>query len=491
MPDFTGFVGPAYTAASPTQDCQELINWYPETDSSKFGGSPSTNIPEQRGAIALYPCPGLVTRFTLSGQVRGFNVLPGSQMALVAAGNTLYTVVPTSMTTYATVAVGTLLSNVGQVYICNNGATAYITDGTSRYYYTWGTNTFAAIADGAFVNGNVCGEMDNFMFYNRPGTNQWGCTDVSTFTSSALNLGAKIGASGNIVGLIADKRQVLVIGERTSEKWSDVGSFPFPFAIQAGTSIQHGCLAQDSIAFLGEGVAMLALDDRGQSVVVVWGASLSIPQRISTHAIENIIQRLTVVSDAIGYTYSQAGHEFYVLTFPSADLTLVYDLASQMWHKRAWRDSNNVYHRHRSNCCMAFNNEILVGDWQNGKVYAMSLTTFTDDGATLPCIRRAPHLTNDLRRQYFTDLQVQFQPGVGLQANQGSDPECILRWSNDGGFTFGNDHVLKIGKVGQYLRRAIKRRLGYARDRVFEIECTDPVYRVIVSAELNTLPGAN
>jgi hypothetical protein len=80
---------------------------------------------------------------------------------------------------------------------------------------------------------------------------------------------------------------------------------------------------------------------------------------------------------------------------------------------------------------------------------------------------------------------------VGLTSGQGSDPECILRWSNDGGFTWGNDHILKIGKAGQYKHRAIKRRLGSARDRVFEVICTDPVYRVIVSANLNASSGAN
>ena len=76
-------------------------------------------------------------------------------------------------------------------------------------------------------------------------------------------------------------------------------------------------------------------------------------------------------------------------------------------------------------------------------------------------------------------------------SGQGSDPECILRWSNDGGFTWGNDHILKIGKAGEYKRRAIRRRLGYARDRVYEVVVTDPVYRVIVSAELKAMSGAN
>lgn len=488
MSDFQGFVGPAYAAASRTQDDQELINWYPETDGTKFSGSPSTGQPAQRGVIALYPTPGLLTKFELTGEVRGFRVLPGATTLLVVAGNTLYSV----DTGYVSVAVGTLASSSGPVYITDNGVAAYITDGVSRYYYIWGTNTFAQIADGAFGGGNVCGVVDNFIFYNRPNTNQFGCTNVGDVVSNPLNLGSKIGGPDNIVSMIADKRQLILLGEVTSEKWIDVGTFPFPFAIIPGTSLQHGLQAQNSIARLGEGIAYLALDDRGQATVVVWGASLPSPSRISTFAVESAIQGYAVTSDAIGFTYSQAGHEFYVLTFPTADVTWCYDLATQLWHKRAWRDpSTGILHRHRSNCCVVFGNEILVGDFENGKVYSLSQSTYTDDEDPLPCIRRAPHLTTDLRRQYFSDLQIQFQPGVGLQSGQGSDPECILRWSNDGGFTFGNDHILKLGKVGEYRKRAIKRRLGYARDRVFEIEMTDPVYRVVVSANLTASAGAN
>ncbi len=214
--------------------------------------------------------------------------------------------------------------------------------------------------------------------------------------------------------------------------------------------------------------------------------------RGKTFAVENAIQSYSRSDDAIAYTYTQSGHEFYMLTFPTADVTWCYDLASGLWHKRAWRDPvSGIYHRHRSNCSAVFNGDVVVGDYENGTLYKFSQTDYTDDGDPLPCVRRCRHLTSNLNRQFFADLQIQFQPGVGLQTGQGSDPEFILRWSNDGGFTFGNDHLVKIGKAGKYRNRAIKRRLGWARDRIFEVVVTDPVYRVIVSANLNASSGAN
>ncbi len=481
------FVGPSYVAASITQDDQELINWYCETDPTKYASSELG--PAERGIIALYPCPGLETVLasTTYGAVRGLHTLPGGLLLLAVIGSTLYSI----DVNYTPTAVGTLGSYTGPVSITDNGIGAYLTDGANRYSYIWTTNTFAVVTDGAFNGANVCDEVDNFIIYNNPGTNQWGCTNVGDVASGALNVASKIGSSDHITNLIADHRQVLLFGEQTSERWINVGTFPFPFANIPGSSMQHGTAAAASIARLGEGVVFLAQDTRGNATVVTWGAATPNPTRISTFAVENAIQGYAVTSDAVGYTYSQSGHEFYMLTFPTADVTWCYDLSTQLWHKRAWRDSYGVLHRHRSNCSAVFNGDIIVGDWQNGKLYRFSQTVYTDAGDELHCIRRCRHLTSDLKRQFFHDLQIQFQPGVGLQTGQGSDPSFILRWSNDGGFTWGNDHLVKIGKAGKYRNRAIKRRLGYARDRVYEVVVSDPVYRVIVSANINASAGAN
>ena len=55
------------------------------------------------------------------------------------------------------------------------------------------------------------------------------------------------------------------------------------------------------------------------------------------HPIESLIQSIretSTIADAIGFTYTQRGHKFYVLTFPTGGLTLVYDIAQGLWHER-------------------------------------------------------------------------------------------------------------------------------------------------------------
>jgi hypothetical protein len=67
----------------------------------------------------------------------------------------------------------------------------------------------------------------------------------------------------------------------------------------------------------------------------------------------------------------------------------------------------------------------------------------------------------------------------------------MLRWSNDGGSTWSNEHWVSVGQQGKYKNRAIWRRLGQARDRVFEVVVTDPVKMVIVSANLKASGAEN
>ena len=518
MPDF-GFVGSSYTTPSIYQNDQECINFFPEVDITKQAG--------QRGVVALYPTPGLVTQYSLiEGEVRGMRALSGGQYLIVVSGSTVYSINTSDVVTI----IGSLSTSSGYVSITDNqttnhGLTAYIVDGPNRYTWIAATNAFATIAgsDGPWTGASICGTMDNYIIYNEPNTQNFACTDVGVTTSSA-RYGTKDGSPDNLVSFIVDHRQIFLLGETTSEVWVDVGSTltgltTFPFGRVSGTSMQHGIAAAFSVARFAEQFMFVSRDTRGQAVIgCVNGYSF---QRLSTHAVEQTLIGADI-SDAIAYTYQIEGHEFYVVTFPAIDLTWVFDLASQMWHK--WlRWENDGFHRHRSNCAAFFNGMNLVGDYENGKVYQLENAVYTDDGNTIKRVRRAPHIVSDLQRQYFTEMQIQFQPGVGLNGSPqyspedlitesgsflmtedgsylttdgtmptvGYDPQAMLKWSNDGGSTWSNEHWTSIGKMGKYQNRAIWRRLGWSRDRIYEVQITDPVKAVIVSANLKAEGAEN
>jgi hypothetical protein len=351
-------------------------------------------------------------------------------------------------------------------------------------------------SDGAFTGGNVVDIVDNYFVYNDPNTQKWAASNTLSPITYALSFSSKDGAPDNLVSLIADHREVYLLGETSSEVWVDVGSFPFPFQRIPGTSTQHGIAAKFSVSRVGNSFAYVSRNSRGQAQIMAMNGY--IPQRISTHAVEQTLLD-KYIDDAISWTYQLEGHEVYVVSFPTLDLTWAYDSTTQMWHKWLWIDDNNVYHRHRGNCSALFQGLVLIGDWQNGQIYQLDPQNYTDNGQNIKRIRRTPHIVTDLQRQYLEELQIQFQPGVGLEGNTtplntetvGANPQAMLRWSNDGGSTWSNEHWTSIGKVGKYKNRAIWRRLGWSRDRVFEVVVTDPVNAVIISANLKTQEGEN
>lgn len=343
-------------------------------------------------------------------------------------------------------------------------------------------------SDGAFTGGTNVDVVDNYFVYNRPDTQQFGCSNVLSPISGSTNFSSKDGAPDDLVTLIVDHREIYLLGETSSEVWVDQGTSPFPFQRIPGTSTQHGIAAPFSVARVGNSFAYLSKNNRGTAQIVQMNGY--VPQRISTHAVENTLTGQTI-TDAIAWTYQLEGHEVYVISFPTLQLTWCYDIATGMWHK--WLYTNNLgqYERCRGNCAAVFQGYNLIGDYSNGKIYHLDRNIYTDDGQHVKRMRRAPHLTTDLQRQYFEELQLQFQPGVGLSTGQGNDPQAMLRWSSDGGSTWSNEHWATIGKIGKYTNRAIWRRLGTARDRIFEVTVSDPVKTVIVSANLKMTAGEN
>ena len=265
--------------------------------------------------------------------------------------------------------------------------------------------------DGAFTGGGVVDVNDNYFIYNRPGTQQFAVSDLLSPITRPLSFASKFTSPDNLVSLIASDGQLYLLGEKSSEVWQDQGTFPFAYQRIPGSSTQQGIIAPFSVARVGNSFAYLSQNIRGLNQVVAMNGY--VPVRISTHAVEqSLVDQYT--ADAIAYTYQLEGHEVYVITFPTIDITWAYDFTTQLWHKWLWVDSNNVYHRHRSNCAAVFQGVVVVGDWQNGNLYQLDQSNYTDNGGEIRRLRRAPHLLTDLQRQFFDELQIQFQPGVGI-----------------------------------------------------------------------------
>jgi len=68
-------------------------------------------------------------------------------------------------------------------------------------------------SDGAFTGGTNVDIVDNYFVYNRPDTQQFGCSNALSPISGSSNFASKDGAPDDLVTLIVDHREVYLLGE--------------------------------------------------------------------------------------------------------------------------------------------------------------------------------------------------------------------------------------------------------------------------------------
>jgi hypothetical protein len=469
-------LGSSYVARSVNAADNRMVNLFPEAtpDGGKTAGF-------------LNRAPGLKFQQTIgTGPIRGLWAHQTNGVNFfVASGTEFYKV--NGLTSAAT-KLGDI-TGTGQVSIADNGTQLFIACNPDAFIYDEVTNVFQQITDPDFPGAVTVGYLDGYFVFNEPDSQRmWVTALLNGLDVSPLDFASAEGSPDGIVAINVDHREVWVFGTDSIEVWYDAGLQDFPLQRIQGAFNEIGCVATFSVAKLDNGLFWLGCDARGQGIV--YRANGYTGTRVSTHAIEYAIQSYGNISDAIAYTYQQDGHAFYVLTFPSANATWVYDVATQAWHERAsWE--NGEFLRHRSNCQCNFQGEIIVGDYENGNIYTFDLDIYADNGGIqkwLRSWRALPTGTNNLKRSAQHSLQLDCESGVGLNNGQGANPQVMLRWSDDGGHTWSNEHWSSMGKIGQFFRRVFWRRLGMTlklRDRVYEVSGTDPVKIAIMGAQLD------
>jgi len=500
----TPILGAAYVARSVNAAANRCINLFPEVV-PEGGKEPSF----------LQRCPGLeLTAIVGTGPIRG--VWKFGDFLYVASGGKLYRVDGN----YAITELG-LINGSGPVSMADNGVQLFVACNPDAFIYNANTGVFAQVTDPDFPGAVSVGYLDSYFVFNEPNSQRVWVTSLLDGTAiDPLDFASAEGNPDNIVSLMVDHREVWLFGNNTVEVWYNAGLADFPLARIDGAFMETGCLAPYSVAKLDNAVFWLGSDARGNGIV--YRNQGYNAQRVSTHAIEWQIQQYGVLNDAIGYSYQQDGHSFYVLVFPTAQATWVFDVSTGLWHERAYWDGVQ-YRRHRSNCQANFNGQVLVGDWESGFIYAFSQDTYNDNGQAqrwLRSWRALPTGQNTLKRTAHHTLQLDCESGVGagtvdtfflltensfnltteggqqlvsslISLTDGADPQVMLRWSDDGGHTWSNEHWTRMGRAGEYGKRVIWRRLGMTtklRDRVYEISGSDPVKIAIMGAELSATP---
>lgn len=492
---FKGFIGPSYTLNSVNVDCQRCLNLFPELDELGTGKD------KEVGWLQSTPGLSLLTTIGLGPHRGAWRSTAG--ILYVVSGNTLYQV----SSSWVATSLGTLTTSTGRVGMADNGYQLAITDGGPNVYnWDFTALTLTQVAIPIFQNTETlvsypaaAGQViyqDGYFIFNIPNTPVFFISGILTITFDPLDFTVLSGNPNSLVTMLSQNENLWLFSFDSTNVFYNSGAIvevngspqsAFPFTQVTGAFIETGTGHAFAALKLNQTLFWLGQDRNGDRMVYM--ANGYQPVRISTSAVESAINGYASISDATAFGYQSEGHSFYVLNFTAANATWVYDANTGLWHERAYT-SQGQFQRHRAETHAFVYGAHVVGDYDNGNLYKLDSNVYTDNGQPISRLRASPHVSTDMVRQFFSAFQLDIETGTGLDGiQQGTDPQAILQWSDDGGHTWSNEKWTSFGKIGHTRARANWNRLGQGRNRVFRIIITDPVKVALIGAELMVEAG--
>lgn len=454
-------VGGAYKLDNIEIAAQTCINWMPQA--SEIGGSG-----------ALIPTAGLVRRYSLTGATKGMQRLSNNWI-LVAHGTTLTRIKGSEQHVIGEIGAST------HVTMADNGLVAVIATGPKMYSVDLKTWAISEVVAEGFTGAQYVGFMDGYFIFATPATGRFAWFGLYNTAFDALSYATAEGSPDDIVRLMVVGREMWALGEHSIEVFYTSGGKDMPFTRVGGAFVTVGCEAPRTAVNLGSSIVFVAkTSEGGRQICVTQGYQA---QRVSTHAIE-LVLKTADMKLATAFGYQQNGHGFYVLNLPDIDKTFVFDTLTSVWHERAWRDTEGLLHRYRGQCHAYDGADNLVGDWENGNIYALKAEVFTDDGAPVYRERTIDYLPNEKRNVSY----LRFELAMSVNA-AATDQNVYLSWSDDYAKTWKPAIGRSLGIVNERVKRVIWRKMGSGRQRVFKIH-TLANNRCAISSAFIELEGA-
>jgi len=376
-------------------------------------------------------------------------------------GDNLYVVGQSSLykvTGLTTEYIGSLGVFTGRVQFAElNEYICILTPEGRMFTYNEDTSKYKRVTDSDFPTGSSICSLTQRIIVSNKDTQQFFWSELGKpLNWTALGFASKEGNPDNLTACHVNSGSLWLIGERNIEIWNPTDSTSLPYQRIGSVAIEQGCQAKDTISTIDNSIMWVG--DSGS----VYSAKSYNAVKISTDAIDNELGKFDL-SSAFAFTYEQYGHSFYVLTIPDK-ITLVYDLDTGLWHERKSKNKNDW----RVSSVVYLNNTVITGDKYLPKLYTMSKDVFTEGGEEIIWLNVFPVIYEDDKRITHDKLLIDIDSGKGT--NDNTIPYVTMDFSNDGGQLWSNFREVSIGKVGQYRKRAIFRRLGIARNRIYRIQ---------------------
>jgi hypothetical protein len=454
---FGGF----YENQSTPLSSQNCINWIPQ-------------LAEGEGlSQGAFITPKSLVQFGITGSAVNRGVIVMGGVPYVVNGTALY-----SFDSAGAYTNHGAISGSGRVSMASNGTKlAIVVPGGNGYEYNADTTTLTQITDGDYITSDSVVFKDGYyVFTASDGSKFFNSALNDPLTFDALDFGTAEINPDKIITAHVNHNELFILGEETIEVFQNIGGSGFPFQRIQGANIQKGCYAKfspvefdNTFMFVGGG-----LNEKAAIWRVVSSQSAV---KVSTDAIDHAIQKFTddEIANAFSYTWTVNGQFIVAFTFESDtinDVTFCYNGTSQKWFQMQTGLSPNKW---RVSGMMQAYGKILCTDTEDGRIGYLD-DVYTEYGETIHQERTTQPYMIDGRPQFWSENELFMESGVGLTSGQGSDPQIRMSYSDDGGRTFSAEKPRSFGKIGEYGKRIVWRRLGRVPfNRVVRFINTDPV----------------
>lgn len=495
LPIATGF----YEDAVKLISAQECINWLPQT--------PQTSALSQAQLVNTQGISLLSTVSNFAG--RGAIVM--DSLAYTVNGTQLHRVdddgTVTNLGTISGSGRVSMATNGTQICIVVPGGTSYVysvsgglvTIVDSDFTTTLGPSQQVVFVDGYFVHYNNASAASNQAVFFVSNLN-----DATAY--DPLDFGTAEADPDNITGLHVNANRLHVGGFKTIEPMSNIGGSGFPFQRINGGLIQKGVRAKFTLQDFDNSFCFVGGGKNEQPAV--WRLSGQAAQKISTAAIDNILQDLTVLelSEVFSTTYAENGAYIYYIHLNNR--TFGYDASTQLWHERKSKDASLQLVNWRVNEIIQVYGKVLVTDAQSGRIGILDKDIYTEYGESVQRIVTTQPFSNQGNDLSFSDMELTCLTGTAQGVQLGltgylpgdyiSDdyfyedyldeqlpPTVQRQFSDDGGYTWSNITSRSLGRIGQREIRQIWRREGNSkRFRIYRFIIDEPVKTAIIKLEI-------
>jgi len=325
----------------------------------------------------------------------------------------------TGVTGSGVVAGSYVISVDSGVQVTLNTATTSTLTGTALTFVTSGFQP-------SLVKGQAY--LDGTTYVMTSGARIYGSELNDPVTWDALNfLTAQIEPDGGVF-LAKQLAFVVAFKQWSTEFFYDAGNaVGSPLGPVQGAKINNGCRNAGTVQDAG-GVLIWVSETREGAVGVHRLEGIKI-QPIGTPAVERLLQNADA-STIWSWSFKHGGHRFYGVTFKEDNITLVYDLSTDLWSQ--WTDTNGNYFPFVA-ATYTTNQDVLLQHETDGKLYKIDLNTYTDDGALISWELYTPNFDGGTRKKktlFRIDIIADQAPGSILEFRKNDEDYKADKWSN-------------------------------------------------------------